>query len=89
LGVQLGVRVIKRFFSGIPHPHLLGVCHLDSLSPWKSAKTVSHRPVDVKWRQCFSPVSIRTFDRYEVFNPVANFVEVMYIYLAQETQREE
>ena len=24
-----GVRVIERFFSGVPHPHLLGVCHPD------------------------------------------------------------
>ena len=27
--VNLRVRVIERFFSGVPHPHLLGVCHPD------------------------------------------------------------
>ena len=41
---------MERFFNGIPHPYLLGVRHLDNLMPWKSAKNVSHRPVNVKWR---------------------------------------
>jgi hypothetical protein len=27
----LSVRVTARFFSGVPHPHLLGVCHPDIL----------------------------------------------------------
>ena len=27
--VKLSIRVTERFFSGVPHPHLLGVCHPD------------------------------------------------------------
>ena len=31
------VRVIERFFSGVPHPHLLGVCHPSILETGESS----------------------------------------------------